>query len=327
MTAPKKKSLFRNPLPEPRVNGKTMVVYNRRDTLWGLLSMKQGLFADFFAVIGALSYAEKHRAAGVSVNFQTDIYVEPERGENWWAYYFEPEMIVREDILRPPEIHFNRWISLYGPWAWNRSWSSVILPDYPKTRPYPINAAGEMKRIGALVSKYIRVKEPIREKVEKFRSLNMAGEFIIGIHYRGTDKKLLYPYKSPSYALFEEQIGLVSKRYKKDRFKVFIATDEIEFLEWAKDRYPDNVLFYDESPRLSASDPIATRGGAHKSREFSPYLKGETAVIDCLLLSCCNYLIKNRSSLSDISLAFNPSLEWSMVLGEDDPIYSSAPVL
>lgn len=325
VTGQRKKFRLTDLLPEPMVKGKIMVIYNRRDTLWGWLSMKQGFFSEFMSVLGALRYAEMHQAAGVSVDFRSDLYADPGEGENWWAYYFEPKMPVTTGAADPPEIHFNRWICRFGPWAWNRSWSSVVLPDYPSTCPYPMNAAGEMQTIAGLVSRYIRVNREIGDKVEEFHALHMAGEYVIGIHYRGTDKKLLYPYKSPSYRLFEESIGNVLMKCKQDSFKVFIATDEIEFLEWAKERYPRQVLFYDGAPRLSARDADATRGGTHKSRRFSGLLKGESAVIDCLLLSRCNYLIKNRSSLSDISLAFNPSLDWTMILGEDDPPYSSNP--
>jgi len=311
------------PLPEPMVKGKLMVIYNRRDTLWGWLSMKQGFFSEFMSVLGALRYAETHDAAGVFVNFLSDMYTDGRTDENWWSYYFAPTMSVSDGVADPPEIHFNNWIYRFGPWAWNRSWSSVILPSYPPHQPYPINATEEMRIIADLVSRYIKVNREIEDKVDAFYASSMAGEYVIGIHYRGTDKKLLYPYTSPSYRLFEETIDGILRRCKQDRFKVFIATDEIEFLEWAQARYPRQVICYDDAPRLSAQDADATRGGTHKSHRFSGRLKGESAVMDCLLLSRCNYLIKNRSSLSDIALAFNPSLDWTMILGENDPIYSS----
>lgn len=136
---------------------------------------------------------------------------------------------------------------------------------------------------------------------------------------------MLYPYQSPSYALFKAYIHRVLARFAPDSYKLFVATDETEFIEWATATFPGKVLSYEDSPRLSARDPLATKGGTHKSRCFSNFQKGESAVLDCLLLAACSYLIKNRSSFSDISLAFNPKLPWTMIVGPDDPVYSTDP--
>lgn len=320
-----KKIFLHSRILEPDVKGKVMVIYDRRDTFGGWLSMKQGMFSEFFSVLGALVYAGKNQAAGVWVKFQSDLYADPQQGDNWWSYFFEPRMILRHDIQTPPEIHFNRRICRYGPFGWNLSWSSEILPGYPASRPYPIDSKEVMKKVGDLVKRHIRVRPYLLERVEAIRSECMGDAFVIGIHYRGTDKKLLYPYESPSYDLFDEYIGRVIKRYAVGEFKLFIATDEMEFMEWARTRYKDRVCCYEESPRLSRTDPSASKGGTHKSKAFSNHLKGESAVMDCLLLSRCNYIIKNRSSLSDISLAFNPFLDWTMILGVNDPVYSSDP--
>lgn len=318
-----KKLLLRNRILEPDVKGKIMVIYNDRDTFWGLLSKKQGLFSEFFSVLGALYYAEQHEASGVYVNFQSDIYLDPQRGDNWWAYFFEPKMMVRGDNGNPQKIHFNRHISRFGPFTWNLSWDRVIIPKYSPSCPYPMNASDEMKKVSDLVGRHITVKSYILEKVEVFRSAYMDDAFVIGIHYRGTDKKLLYPYESPPYSLFDEYVGRVLRRYNQDLYKIFVATDETEFIEWMEAHHPGKVVYWETSPRLSSRDTLATRGGTHKSKTFSNFLKGESAVIDCLLLSRCNYIIKNRSSLSDAALAFNPSICWTMILGVNDTIYSN----
>lgn len=56
------------------------------------------MFADFLAVIGALIYAERHNAAGVRVVFTTPFYVDENRGSNYWAYFFEPLMLMKPGI-------------------------------------------------------------------------------------------------------------------------------------------------------------------------------------------------------------------------------------
>merc|ERR1711907_564840 len=66
----------------------------------------------------------------------------------------------------------------------------------------------------------------------------------------------------------------------------------------------------------SSHGAAGIQGGTHKSTKFSPYHKGLTAVVDCLLLSKAKYIIKNRSSLSDVALYFmdNPRPRFTFVL-------------
>src|SRR5690606_16536611 len=90
---------LRSPLPAPRVRDRLLVVRHRSDTLWGWLSKQQGLFSEFFAVLGALRYAEQHSAAGVRVEFTSALYRDPARDANWWSYFFEPLMWI--DAPRP----------------------------------------------------------------------------------------------------------------------------------------------------------------------------------------------------------------------------------
>ncbi len=58
-------------------------------------------------------------------------------------------------------------------------------------------------------------------------------------------------------------------------------------------------------------------------------MKGEAAFLDFLLLSRANYLIKNRSSLSNAEMMFNNALSgnYTYILSEDDPVYHADPTL
>ena len=85
---------LRDRLPEPDVRDRTLVLYARR----GLpkLSSWAGMFSEFHSVLGALAYAEMRGAAGVRVDFRSAPYVDPERGPNWWTYFFtRADMAVR----------------------------------------------------------------------------------------------------------------------------------------------------------------------------------------------------------------------------------------
>jgi hypothetical protein len=85
---------LRGRLPEPDVRDKTLVIYARRG--FPKLSSWAGMFSEFHSVLGALAYAEMRGAAGVRVDFRSALYVDPERGPNWWTHFFtRAEMAVR----------------------------------------------------------------------------------------------------------------------------------------------------------------------------------------------------------------------------------------
>ena len=146
-----------------------------------------------------------------------------------------------------------------------------------------------------------------------------------------------YPYVTLSPAVWIYYIEEVKKVFNlnNDRVKLLIATDAKEFVDYVETHYPskfrynsfsrvsDKTIHIKESARLSLHDSR----GSHKATDFTPKQKGEAAILDFLLLSRSHYLIKNRSSLSDASLMFSRilSLNFTMILGESDPVYHFGP--
>ncbi len=313
---------LRSPLPAPRVRDRLLVITHRRDTLGGWLNKQQGLFSEFFSVLGALRYAEQHGAAGVQVEFTSDLYRDPTRTANWWSYFFAPLMWLGPPRPDAPVVRAGSWTK-FGPHAWNDSWTTQIIPRNSGNgrRPYPIDSLAEMHAAASLTARHIRLQPELLARLETLWTAHTApGDFVVGLHYRGTDKVDAYPYRTPDYRLYAEQLERVLDRHQPKAWRVCVATDETEFIGWAVGRYGDRVFFQPEAPRLSSGDAAARRTGTHKNLAIPGYLKGETAVLDCLLLSRCHHLIKNRSSLSDISLAFNATLPWTFIL-DDGLIY------
>jgi hypothetical protein len=205
----------------------------------------------------------------------------------------------------------------FGPHAWNNSWDTQIILTSTELSPYPLDSELEIKRVNELTKKYIKIQPHIVEKVDQLYAANAAeDEFVIGLHYRGTDKIISYPYYHLPYTLFLDYVRIILVAYRPAKYKVFVATDQAEFLTWAKKTFKDKLIFLDNAPRLSEADRPGRKKGAHKSTRFDNYLKGESAVLDCLLLARCDYLLKNRSALSSVSMAFNPAMDWAFILDE-----------
>lgn len=308
---------LRCPLPAPRVRGRTLVVYNRRDSLWGLTKV-QGLFSEFYAVLGALRYAEQHDAAAVRVRFDSPLYLDPVRGPNWWAYFFAEEMPLRAAAATAHAVHARGW-QRFGPHAWNDSWTSEIIPRNSSRQPYPLDSAAELHEAARLTRRYIRVHPEWQARADAFMTARCEpGDFVIGLHFRGTDKALAYPYRSPAFATYEREVDRILAERRPARHRIFVATDQAEFADWARERYGGRMFLQEDAPRLPAGDALGRLGGTHKHPAIPAGLKGDAAVLKCLLLARCHHLVKNRSSLSDAALAFNPRLPWTFILSDEE---------
>jgi hypothetical protein len=302
---------LRSPLPLPRVRGRRLVVYARQDSFG--LTLPQGFFAEFHAVVGALHYAERHGACDVLVRFTDGLYLDPPHGPNWWAYFFEERMSVQPGPARPREVRCRGW-HRYGPHFWNDSWADLAMPVNTAESPYPLGDVSALRECRRLVKTYIRPRPAIVEEVDAYLRDRASGEdFLLGVHFRGTDKSVDHPAQKPTFAAYEEQIERILAHYAPWRFKIFVATDQIECVEWATARYGQRAFFLDDTPLSRADEPNL---GVHKDTRFPAYERAKGAVMTCLLLARCHHLLKNRSSLSDCALEMNESLPWTMLLGD-----------
>jgi hypothetical protein len=157
------------------------------------------------------------------------------------------------------------------------------------------------------------VEEAARIISERFE----PGAYVAGVHYRGTDAThnwtgavTHYRTSRVPYHVYAEEIRQVLSAAGNRASQVFVATDEIEFLEFMRQEFGARILCLEDAPR------VPVHGQAiHLDRTLpvSNYQKGKSAIIDCLVLAATSYLVKGRSNLSDASLAFNPQLPYSFL--------------
>eukprot|EP00658_Telonema_sp_P-2_P017716 TRINITY_DN16907_c0_g1_i1.p1 TRINITY_DN16907_c0_g1~~TRINITY_DN16907_c0_g1_i1.p1 ORF type:complete len:432 (+),score=100.00 TRINITY_DN16907_c0_g1_i1:118-1413(+) len=304
---------------------------------------RQGMFSDLLGAVGALKYAEEHGAIGVQFSMQNPDYVDAEHGLNYWDYFFESSGIVTDPLLRAqrvlqfgdsagdpsmvvmaPRVHFNGFVDRFGQFG---SWTQVTLGRRSREVPFPLPnlECGEHcgmthDDMARVVQTYMKFKPEFVAEVDQFWEAEVsAGDFVVGIHFRGTDKVLIWPFSVPDYTLFADEAERVARQAGKlERLRLFVATDELEAMTFFLNRFgPLKVSFQPGSPRLSSKDPAAIEGGTHKSLKFTAYDKAHFAMMDAALLGRCQYVVKNRSSLSDFSLLLHPrfKLNYSFILG------------
>lgn len=233
-----------------------------------------GMFSQLHDVLAGIKMYDLGHYRGLEINFaQEGVYYTPERGDNWWSYYFEP---IRLGSLTR---------------------AKSIIGDPPFSRPWEIEKHTTRAVAFTLIQKYIHIKPEILAKIARFQARHFAGHHVLCVHYRGTDKLIA----DASLVTYEEMLDAVQKTLLKQptkKWKIFVATDEQSFLEKMIDEYGDYVCYYD-SHRSAGKDPIHLAAS-------DPYLAGEEALIDAVLLSRGNHLIRTSSNLSRWSTFFNP---------------------
>lgn len=255
-----------------------------------------GMFSMFNDVLYALWEFEHGYLSALTVDFgRRGLYFDSAHGPNWWTYYCEPIVLgaVQEGVVER-EYGFNKH---YAPW-------SALKENVPRHEAH------------ALASKYIRPKKRILEKVNQFCKQYFSQHNVIGVHYRGTDKAGEAPRVSYETASQTIQNVLQQRGTPQKPCRIFIATDEQAFIDYARSLWGDSVCYRNTIRSTNEQKAI------HYNDGRSPYQLGEEAIIDMLLLSKSDIIIRTSSNLSLWSTYFNltvPVIELSHRYGLVSP--------
>jgi hypothetical protein len=83
--------------------------------------------------------------------------------------------------------------------------------------------------------------------------------------------------------------------------RILIGTDQDQFVDRMRERYGDRVVSRDAIRARGVRNPFEIQDG-------QGYRKGEDVLIDCLLLSRCDHLLKCTSAVGEFALYFEPAL-------------------
>jgi hypothetical protein len=244
------------------------------------------------------------------VNFDREncpFFYDAEHGDNVWEYYFEPvfhmtyaelRRLIASGQLSDDLVHTYPWRDLL---KWHHSDPERIATFW--AADVPENPAEWMKTKRQLgrryVAEYIRVKTAINAKVDAFVGRFIKGTYTFGAHVRGTD--FAYAEPTPPDAYFRAIEELVRQRALTD-FRVFLATDQKQFVDLFRQAYGPKLLTYDSLRSSGEVAPFRLSG-------VSPYKKGEDVLMDVLLLSRCDHVLKCAAAGGEYALWFNPDLQ------------------
>jgi hypothetical protein len=154
--------------------------------------------------------------------------------------------------------------------------------------------------VKSLFARYLFINPDIVAEVELYCRNNFDDTKVLGVHYRGTDKAGEAPLVAETQML--EHIRAVLLENTSLKMIFFSADDEklITFLQRAD--LPVPVIFREDAVRSKDGDQF------HRKKEISKSVVNRDAIVNMLLLSHADFLLKTASILSDCSVIFNPSI-------------------
>ena len=229
-----------------------------------------GFFAQLTWCVSVLEYS-KQRGLRAQLSATGEQYRDPARSANWLSYFFEVA-----DAGKPVDFRISQWTELCMPVKYLRRET--------------------IERASELMKRHLPLKQEILSKLDGFCGQYFEGKKMLGVHFRGTDKTDEAP--RISWDAMRQTIS----NYLNGNGEVgglFVASDEPAFREYIRKSFSD-------LPVISSQSSLT--GNYKADLGASNYQKGEEALLDCLLLSRCNALIRTTSFLSAWASIFNPEL-------------------
>jgi hypothetical protein len=256
-------------------------------------SRDAGLFSIYWDVLALVQSYEQGIFQGVKVDFnRTGPYYDARYGDSWWDYYFEPICLG------------------------NSEGANIIHKggDCLYIDPCEIEFRNTREKNHNLIQTYIRIKPHIQAKIDDFIATHFQGdEFIIGVHYRGTNKGEV---PRVAWSRYKEEIDKQIISLNGKQYKIFLATEEGPAYDYFCQEFPGQIISTSAQRSVGNGDPAY----ADLNNHFR-YQCGEDAIIDCVLLSKAQVLIRAMSNLSITAGFLNPKVPEIVMNGRVQPPY------
>jgi hypothetical protein len=291
-----------------------------------------GLFSLIQQVIANVPWAIKENRIPIAYFGDNTCYWTPRgyRGRRTvWEYYFEPlvagypastvpeqiRALIRADRPSPNDIGY----PVNGKFFVSSNFGDHTLLN-GATLPIPYqwdDPNGALrKKAKAVVDEFVQPRDYIIGKVDEFFTRHLAGQYVIGVHARGTDatsQQELRSFRHGSLVLPRYVDEIERLLETRPGATIFVASDDQASVDYLVDAF---------GARVTAYESIRHRSGAPAGRGPSGWLmpayiagdrdtaarNGEDALIEYLLLSRCDYLVHNGSSLARTVLLNSPEL-------------------
>lgn len=248
------------------------------------LKGKVGFAGTLSQVIAILLYCNKKNLRPV-IRITNPLYTNETDGKhNWFSDFFDYVDEVSPDVLA--RLTFS---DIEG------------QTDYTRDR---LDDDISIEQAHELYASYFKIKPAAIADAIAFAECEFTTP-VVGIHYRGTDKR----YESPLIQFdrmdqfFQRALEKISPGGATEKLKIFVATDDQKYLDHLRSGPFRNQILYFECKEMGAEgNPIHFSAGDN-------HQKGVEALSTMYLLSKCAWCVKTTSQLSAWSKILNPKLK------------------
>lgn len=237
-----------------------------------------GLFSNLIFVLNHLKIAEKHKFTPFidMENFPT-IYNEPTKidgTKNSWEYYFHQTS--NKSVI---EIKKSKNII---------TTNALFYKDF----------TSNPEKLRKIFKKKIKIKNKYLKLVQSYYNINIKGNKVLAIHYRGTSYKTSAGHPFPP--TFKQMSNIIDKLILKNKYdKIFLCTEDKEMFNLLKKKYLKKII-YIESYRSFSDD--AFRIYPRKNHRF---MLGKEILIEALIMSKCDGLLSTETNVSNFIKIIN----------------------
>jgi hypothetical protein len=304
----------------------------RPEGLHIICEMDVGLFALIHQVVSHIPFALSENRIPIVYYQDRTCYWTPkgyQDRDTVWEYYFEPLVPAYPVSSIPP--HIRTAICLNYPsyleagyFADQHTFVSSNFGVHPdlsgKTLLLPNGLedpdSSTRRRASEVLRDYVRPRAYALEKASRFWQENMRGRYAVGVHIRGTDALVddqFLPHRKSSLNLDKYAREIERLLTCRPDAVIFVATDAQPSADYMKDAFGSKVIVYDSIRHVGGEEAGAGPTGCLMPRFLTAdrdlaARSGEEAVVEYLLLSRCNHLVHNGSSLARTVLLRVPEL-------------------
>jgi hypothetical protein len=250
------------------------------------IESRTGFFAIMQMILFILVYC-KEKGLFPDISAAGGIYGEPTAKVDWFRQLF--------DTLREPEGAVADRLA---------ERSSIRKSKIKDVSELGFRAHYEMRLSLAAASSLFngtyRPTADVRAEVDSIAKGLGISQSTLAVHYRGTDK--VHEAEPIPWQVVCERVETIARK-RPQLTEIFLATDDVQFAEFFQS-YPFKL------PVLLAPAAYLPKGNTPVHFSGHPGLAiGREALITCLLLARCGFLLKTASYLSGWAKIFNPSLD------------------
>lgn len=239
-----------------------------------------GMFATIQCMLGMLHEYDGKNYGGMQIDFaDAGCYYTEDKGANWWEYYFEP---VKEGSAAGRQIRTFQEMEYANP-CWVGE--NILFRS----------------EANQLIQKHMKIRPEIQQEVDAFAEKHFQDARVISVHYRGTDKISEAPRVEYKKAI--DAVRTYIQEKKLEKFKIFVASDELAFIDEISAAFPDSVVTTN-AKRSTNNQPLHLRQGD----QTQAYERGKEALVDAALLAKGEAIVRTNSNLSLFSTYLNPTM-------------------